>query len=162
MPVKFSLAPALILALVPSLPAASLLAQTPARGAVYVLVSVGAQHLPAIGSRVLPYEGAALHSSRLELEQSGSLQGQLVVSFTDSSTVVDTIRLKGSWELHQDTVRLTYQYSKPRWQRGARVYSSARVVAGQLTGPDLVLPELAGFDQRFFGEPAPLRFRRTD
>ena len=161
MTVKLSFPPLVLLALSYALLPGPLTAQTPAPAGTYVLVSAGAQQLPAIGSRILPYEGAALHSSRLELTKGGTLQGQVVVSFTDSSTVVDTILVKGSWELDRDTVRLTYQYSQPRWQGGPRRYASDRSVAGELTGYDLTLPELAGFDQRFFGEPTPLRFRRA-
>src|SRR5512143_2369931 len=116
-------------------------AQTSSPIGVYDLVTVGAQQLPAIGSRILAYEGATLHSARLELKQAGELQGQIVVSFTDSGTVTDTMLLTGRWQRDRDTVRFTYQYSEARWQGGLRRFRPGRAVAGVLDGLELTLPE---------------------
>ena len=115
----------------------------------------------ALALRIIPYEGATLHSAHLDLMQAGELQGEIVVSFTDSGTVTDTMLVTGSWERDHDTVRFTYRYSKARWQGGPRMFEPARKVAGLLQGSELTLPELASFDQHFFGEPTPLHFRRV-
>jgi len=129
---------------------------------IYELVTAGTQPLPAIGSRILTYEGGTLHSARLELKQGGGLQGQIVASFTDSGTVTDTMLVTGRWERHRATVRISYQYSEFRWQGGPRSFQAGRPVNGVLTRSELTLPELAGFDEHWFGEATPLHFRHVD
>jgi hypothetical protein len=55
-------------------------------------------------------------------------------------------------------VLLTYDWSQPRWQGGPREFVHDARVAGSCTGRSLTLPELAYFNQHFFGGAAPLHF----
>src|SRR5205809_6680189 len=109
----------------------------------------------------MPYEGPTLHSVHLELMPAGKLQGEIVVSFTDSGTVTDTVLLDGHWKATGDTVRLTYRWSRPRWQKGPRTFHFPRPVTGIVSQSALSLPDLAFLDHDFFGAPTPMHFRRV-
>ena len=136
-------------------------AQARAAIGTYELVNAGTRQLPIMVSRIIPGEGTTLRSARLELMSAGRLRGEIVVSFTDSGTVTDTILADGRWRADGDTVRLTYQWSRPRWEGGTRVFEPAQPVAGTVIGSELILPEFAYFNDDFFGHAAPLHFRRV-
>lgn len=146
--------------LVLAAPSAS--AQGTARTGHYVLTSVGAHNLPIMVSRIVRGEGTTIRAGQLDLQQGGALKGQFVVSYTDSATVTDTILLRGRWTARGDSVFLTYQWSTPRWQGGARVFRVGKPIAGSLSHSWLTFSELAYFDRAFFGIAAPLRFSRGE
>ena len=154
---RFLLAAVLFAVLTP----ATLAAQ--ARGVTgdYELVGAGGRSLPVIVSRIVPGEGTTLHSARLRLLPDGRLDGAIVVSVTDSGAVTDTVVARGRWRVDGDTIRVTYEWSRPRWQGGSRGFEVGRPVSAAITGEELTLPELAYFNDRFFGGPARLRFRRV-
>ena len=136
-------------------------AQTRNAPAIYVLFAVGAHQLPIIISRIVPGEGTTLRSARLELMSDGRLHGRMAVSFTDSGTVTDTILIEGRWVQTGDSLRLTYQWSRPRWQPGPRVFETGRRVNGRLAGSELTLPNLALLDEELFRKATVLHFRRV-
>jgi hypothetical protein len=112
-------------------------------------------------TRVVPGEGTTLRSARLELMAAGQLHGEMVVSFTDPGTVTDTTLVVGRWDARGDSVRLTYQWSRPRWRGGSRVYDAGRRVTGRITESELTLPNLAYLNEELFGKAALLHFRRV-
>ena len=146
--------------LVAVVPPATLAAQARGVTGSYELLAAGGRRLPVMVSRIIPGEGTTLHSARLELLPDGRLDGAIVVSVTDSGTVSDTVVARGRWRVDGDTIRVTYEWSRPRWQGGSRVFEAGRPVSAAITGAELTLPELAFFNDRFFGGPARLRFRR--
>jgi len=127
----------------------------------YTLVSAGAHELPIFVSHVVRYEGTTIQSGSLELMRGGRMKAAIVVSFTDSGTVTDTILADGQWKAAGGSVRLTYQWSQPRWQGGPRVYQSGRPISGWVSRSELTLAEFAYFNAQFFGSSAPLRFKRV-
>jgi hypothetical protein len=91
----------------------------------------------------------------------GKLRGEMVVSFTDTGTVTDTTLVVGRWDASGDSVRLTYQWSRPRWRGGPRVYDAGRRVSGRITDSELTLPNLAYLNEELFVKAALLHFRRV-
>ena len=140
---------------------ATIAPQAPAPIGSYALVSAGAHELPIVVSRVIPHEGTTLHSGLLQLMPGGKMSASIIVSYTDSGTVTDTILAAGEWSVAGDSVRLTYRWSRPRWQGGPRVYEPGRAVSGRLSRSEFTLAEFAYFNEPFFGNAAPLRFRRV-
>jgi len=146
----------------PSLSTAALIAcQASAAPGTYELFNAGAHDLPIMVSRIIRGEGTTLHSARLHLLPDGRLDGEIVVSFTDSGTVTDTIVAHGGWRADGDSIRLTYQWSQPRWQGGPRVFVPGQPVSGAVKGSEFTIPEFAYFNDEFFGSSAPLRFHRV-
>src|ERR1051326_8334231 len=105
---------------------ATIVTQAVAPVGSYTLVSAGGHELPVMISRAVQYEGTTLRSARLELLPDGKMRAAIIVSFTDSGTVTDTMLADGQWRAVRDSVRLTYRWSRPRWQSGPRVYQSGR------------------------------------
>ena len=135
--------------------------QSPHRVGTYELVSIGGRQPPIMLSRLIPGEGTTLQSARLQLLAGGMLRGELVVSYTDSGTVTDTMLVQGTWRAAADTVRLAYEWSRPRWQGGERVFESHSPTTCLIQQSQLAVPELAYFSSEFFGLSGPLLFRRV-
>src|SRR5437867_11553703 len=116
--------------------------QAPSAIGTYVLATAGTHQLPIEAARIMPYEGPTLHSVHLELMPAGKLLGEIVVSFTDSGTVTDTVLLDGHWKATGVTARLTYRWLRPRWLKGTRRFDLSRPINGILTHLSSRLPEL--------------------
>jgi hypothetical protein len=144
-----------ILAAVLALPRSRLGAQVYYQGA-YTLALIDSAQVPHFLPGLVQGEGSALTDMTIELLPHRRCQGRVILVYTDSGTVTDTITVKGSWIVRRYQLTLDYTLTHARW----RTHKRERVV-GHIGKSGLTLPEFAGFGPRYFGRSVTLAFRRN-
>jgi hypothetical protein len=127
----------------------------------FELESTGGQAVPRMVSRIIPGEGMTVVSGRLSLSSRGRLEGQLVLSFTDSGTVFDTLPISGGWQAVGDSLRLEYRTRRVRWNRFYPVVPERDTTIAVALGDELVFTSFGGIPAQFLGSPHRVVFRRA-
>jgi|SRR6266487_6496875 len=123
----------------------------------YVLTNVGGKSVPLFRPGLIPGEGTTLRGAVIRLQPQSTLSSTLVIAFTDSGTVVDTVLISGTWRTHGDSVLLDYRWTHPRF--ADEVLTGNEV--GRIDSAGITLRTFAFLTPAFFGVEGPLRFRKS-
>ena len=121
----------------------------------YALRVLAARSVPYFLPGLVQGEGTTIQEVVIHLEPSGRLTSRLVVAFTDSGTVTDTLTPSGSWRRTRDSVFLEYQWTHTRFSPLVR----GDTLGGRLEARGFTLPRFA-FIRSKANEDLELQFER--
>jgi hypothetical protein len=122
----------------------------------YSLALIDSSKVPQFLPGLIPGEGSALTDMNIELLPQRRLRGLVIVVYTDSGSVTDTISVAGTWVVRHYQLTLTYHWSDLKWGKEGH----ERVV-GQIGKGGFTLPRFAGFGRAYFRRPVTMAFRHN-
>jgi len=123
---------------------------------VYTLALIDSARVPQFLPGPIQGEGSALTDMTIELLPDKRLRGRVIVVYTDSGSVTDTIVVNGSWFVRHYRLTLDYTWTHERW--GTRDHER---VVGQIGKGGFTIPQFAGFGPQYFRRSVTMAFRRS-
>jgi len=122
----------------------------------YTLALIDSTGVPHFLPGLVEGEGSALNDMTITLMPNKRFVGRVIVVYTDSGSVTDTISVRGSWYVRRYVLTLDYDWTHARWRSAGHEHQ-----AGHMGKSGFTLSAFAGFGHSYFGGRVTLAFRRV-